>query len=220
MEKLHSVLLLDYQKSPGHMALLRLFHRYMKKLLAIAPHLKASEAQSQKPLSSLSNLLEQQKLVYSIKDSSNNTNVPLFNTFPDAQSRLMVKLSKEIEDKVQILTELCSALQDLHTTASKGLAEATSILQRYKADLDIDKLNQGEATVPPVNVMLSWLVGVEAAAREQHCSRRYFLENIIDDGHPVSGDNLAQLWMLDFDKLIAILDDCREQSSFFLDQSV
>lgn len=130
----------------------------------------------------------------------------------------MVKVSEEINVKKTRLLELCSNLQDLHTVALRGVSDAISLLQRYRYDLDLDRLQQGEATVPPVSVMLGWLMAVEVQAREQHCSRLQYLQELNDER--VTGDNLQGLWTNDFEKLFDLLYDCKEQCKYFQEGSV
>ncbi|XP_035824886.1 uncharacterized protein C1orf109 [Aplysia californica] len=198
--------------SAGITAVSRRLQKYLKKLVAALPRLEKSEKEMVLEVTSLANLLEQRDCVL----GSESGRLGLLSEFPDLRSRLVVKLSQEIDGKVLSLGEHCDYLQELHAVALKGREEVAVLCHQYQQHLDPTSLRQGEATTPPLSVMLGWMVEMEVQLREQYASRQQYLASLADGAGPVTSENLPALWGEGFDQLLTLLQDCREQGKFFL----
>ena len=215
---------LDKPSSAAIAALTRLLQKHLKRFVSALPKLQKDESAARKDVHSLANFLEQRISL------SKAHNIPLLTNFPDVQSKLLVKVSSEIEAKVSKLSTYCDDLQELHTSALKAVGEATALCQKYQQQLSPDVLQTGSATFPPLGVMLGWLVAIERHVREQHCSRREMLVCVArvgvthDSGmslqEVVNAENLEQLWTQDFDKLTDVLVDCREQCCYLFEEKI
>lgn len=196
----------------GHMALTRLLQKYLKKFVETLPKIETSEKSAKTQVASLANLIEQRNCL--LKSDKENV---LLSQFPDLQSRLLVKVSAEIDKKKYILKEYCDYLGELHTLALKGYNEATTLCKKYQHDLEFEALHNGEATTPPLHVMLTWLVALENHLREQYFSRCQYLENL-GNREIVMPDTLQHIWVEDFDRLLNILYDSQEQCKYFFNE--
>jgi len=211
----------DQPCDAGNTALTRLVQKYLKKLILVLPKLQKDEQVAKKEIASLANFLEQRSSL----STAHNQEIPILDTFPDIQSKLLVKISSEIEVKVSALQTHCNDLANLHATALKAINEATALCQRYRDHLDLDSMRTGSATWPPLTVMLSWLVVIEKHLREQRCSRAEVLALLAQvDGSSVqeviNAGNLEQLWLQEFHTLTDVLMDCREQCFHFFEEKL
>ncbi|CAL1532522.1 unnamed protein product [Lymnaea stagnalis] len=197
------------------LALKRLLHKYFKKLIAGLPLLETAEINSRKQVSSLANFLE----LYESLTKLDTRGMTLVSVFPDVQAKMMVKLSAEVDAKVDGLNDLILIFKEQHDLAYKTRTDAFNLCKSNKNSLSPELMMTGQPTVPPVSSMLFHLDEVERHLREIYWSRKFYLENILDK-EVVNSENLVTLWSEDIATLLNTIKDCEEQTRFFLEEKI
>ncbi|GFN91853.1 chromosome 1 open reading frame 109 [Plakobranchus ocellatus] len=193
--------------------LLQNLRRVFKKVISEFSRLKKLEVDCQRLVESLANLLSQRQAVLKVgQDGLAWSKME----FPDLQARLLVKISAEVDVKVDLLKELILPLKDHHDHVSRARTDILRLLQKHGRELNEEVMCQGSPTVPPMEVMLGWVDNLEKELRELYYCRLHYLECILEP--ELLPDSLTVLWNQNAD-LYDILQDCEEQTRFFLEEA-
>ncbi|CAG5128542.1 unnamed protein product [Candidula unifasciata] len=187
---------------------------YSKPVLAIRHHLqKYLKRLFLERSKFLANLLEQRECVAKVDVLS----TPIAVHFPDVQSKLLVKISSEVDSKLDKVKNLIDPLKKHHSVVNKARTDALNLIRKHPSDLDFNTLAAGEPTVPPLIIMLDWVDTIERQIREIYYTRMYYLENILSP-EVVNSENLVKLWSESVPALLDTVRDCQEQSIYFLQE--
>uniref|UniRef100_A0A0B7ACP3 Uncharacterized protein n=1 Tax=Arion vulgaris TaxID=1028688 RepID=A0A0B7ACP3_9EUPU len=204
---------MDGKDTKPVIALKRHIQKYVQTLLSDIKEMKSRETDSKKEVASLANLLEQRECVANV----DVVGLTLATLFPDVQPRLLVNISAEVDAKLDKLKDLIEPLRRHSAVAYKARCDALTLIRKYSDDLNMHTLTAGQPTIPPLTVMLDWIDVVEKKTREIYYTRLYYLENIVDQ-EIVKSDCLVTLWSEDIPALLNIVQDCEEQSRYFLEE--
>ncbi|BFZ12587.1 hypothetical protein BsWGS_15625 [Bradybaena similaris] len=187
--------------------------KYFKRLLADIKEIETKEAESKKEVDSLANLLEQMECVAKVGILCKT----IATNFPDAKSKLLVKISAEVENKLGKLKNTLEPLKKHHAVVYKARTAAFNLIRKHPDILELHTWAIGEPTVPPLVVMLDWVDTVERQMREIYYLRVYYLENIFNH-EIVNSENLVTLWAQGVPSLLDTVRDYQEQSIDFLQE--
>ncbi|KAK3760105.1 hypothetical protein RRG08_064775 [Elysia crispata] len=191
-----------------------LIRKVLEKVVSDLPRFQALESNGKKELESLVNLLGQRYSVLKVgRECLNWTS----EGFSDLQTKLLVKISAEVDSKVDSLRKIILPLKDHHDNLSRVRTEILRLLQHQGNALDPVAISEGTPTTPPLQVMLFWIDELELQLRELYYSRLHYLESILEPDI-VSPESLSGLWMQSPD-LLSIMQDCEEQTRFFLEET-
>ncbi|RUS82633.1 hypothetical protein EGW08_009586 [Elysia chlorotica] len=194
--------------------LMHLVRKVLEKIALDLPRFQALECDSKKELDSLINLLGQRHSVLTVGGTCLGWTS---EGFACLQDKLLVKISSEVDSKVDVLKDIIQPLKDHHDHLSRSRTEILRILQYKGKSLDPVAIAEGTPTIPPLQVMLHWIDELELQLRELYYSRLHYLESILEP-EVVSPESLAGLWMQS-SNLLTTMQDVEEQTRFFLEDS-